>query len=260
MKGQYRSMNRVAILVVSHKKFEIKFDSIYYPIFVGRKNFDTGLNFRDDQGESISEKNKNYCELTALYWYWKNQIDFAKVIGFCHYRRYFSKTWLTNSEKFFLGEYDILNILKSCDIILPMPWKLNCTVAYNYYEKGKGMKKDLNTVREVLMERYPEYLIEYDLYLESRKSSYCNMFITKAPLFEQYCIWLFDILFETEKRTDITGYTKEEARIYGYLSELLLNVWVKHNKLEVAYMPMVQNDIDGFTYLKRYMKRQILGC
>ena len=122
------------------------------------------------------------------------------------------------------------------------------------------MKKDLNTVRKVLMERYPEYLIEYDLYLESRKSSYCNMFITKAPLFEQYCIWLFDILFETEKRTDITGYTKEEARIYGYLSELLLNVWVKHNKLEVAYMPMVQNDIDGFTYLKRYMKRQILGC
>ena len=70
-------------------------------------------------------------------------------------------------------------------------------------------------------------------------NSYCNMFIMKRDNFDKYCEWLFYILFELEKETDLTGYTASEARIYGYLSERLLNVWVKQNNLKLKYCRML---------------------
>lgn len=42
--------------------------------------------YRDNEGDNISGKNPDYCELTAQYWAWKN-ID-CDYYGFFHYRRY----------------------------------------------------------------------------------------------------------------------------------------------------------------------------
>ena len=67
------------------------------------------------------------------------------------------------------------------------------------------------------------------------------MMICKKKKFDEYCHWLFDILFEVEKRTDITNYTVAEARIYGYLSEILLNVWVDYKRLKVKHCDVAVN-------------------
>ena len=77
---------KCVIMSVTHKKYWMPEDELYMPVQVG---FNEPLGFaRDNTGENISEKNKNYCELTALYWGWKNLK--ADYIGLDHYRRHFS--------------------------------------------------------------------------------------------------------------------------------------------------------------------------
>ena len=79
---------KFSIFVATHKKFEFPLPDNYIPILVGSYKFDLSIYQRDDDGEfQISYKNKNYCELTGLYWIWKNiRTDY---VGLCHYRRYF---------------------------------------------------------------------------------------------------------------------------------------------------------------------------
>ena len=58
-----------------------------------------------------------------------------------------------------------------------------------------------------------------------------NMFVMRRDLFDQYCEWMFSILEEIENRVDISGYDAYEARIYGFVSEILLDVWIEANKI-----------------------------
>ena len=63
----------------------------YVPVGLGEKNFGNNWH-RDNSGENISKKNKNYAELTYHYWFWKNYLDKydGEWIGFCHYRKFWS--------------------------------------------------------------------------------------------------------------------------------------------------------------------------
>ena len=80
----------IKILVASHKKAEMPEDGIYLPVHVGRAlHPDREFGYQSDaEGDNISIKNPYYCELTALYWAWKNLK--ADYVGLAHYRRHFS--------------------------------------------------------------------------------------------------------------------------------------------------------------------------
>ena len=66
-----------------------------------------------------------------------------------------------------------------------------------------------------------------------------NMFILRRDHLDAYCTWLFDILFELERRVDASQYDSFHARFFGRVSELLLDVWLEQNPLDCATAPIV---------------------
>ena len=80
-------MKDIKIIVATHKPYEMPIDKMYMPIHVGAEGKDNIGFQRDDCGINISDKNYSFCELTGLYWAWKN-IEFD-YLGLVHYRRHF---------------------------------------------------------------------------------------------------------------------------------------------------------------------------
>lgn len=231
-------MKKVKIVIATHKKFETYVDDpIYIPIQVGaalHKNVRLGY-LCDDTNDNISIKNNNYCELTAVYWAWKNiKCD---IIGLCHYRRYFF-TYGIKNKKNVLVESDIIRLLKKSDAIISYPLTHKGVSNWDFYCKGAGREKDLRELKKVLQLKYNEYIPAFDCIMNQDYASYYNMIMTKKDVFDNYTTWLFDVFNELEEKIDMTGYSIAEQRIYGYMSELLLNVWLKHNQIKIEYRPV----------------------
>lgn len=241
-----------SIYVVTHKKFNYKVGENYIPIQVGKCNTNLELNYiTDDTGDNISLRNNNYCELTAVYWIWKN-IKNIDNIGIIHYRRYFVYGLFSK----LVDDKYINKQLKDYDIILPYKYKTESNVYNHFINSPSGREKDLINLKKIIEEKYPDYIESYDKIMNSKKASYCNMMISSKKKYDDYCEWLFDILFELEKITDLTDYTKHEQRIYGFLSEFLLNVWVEKNNLKIKYCSMyyIEN-----SKIKNVLKKIKLG-
>ncbi len=269
------------VYVVTHKKAPIPDMNGYIPIVVGDHSIEHKNGVYDNTCDNISEKNPNYCELTALYWIWKNDTESGNV-GFCHYRRYFRRFKLcdifscfsrmkvvNHSETKNLSEKsrhtsiisvnEIDTLLKKYEIVLPYPKTGLKTTALELYCRTGGKEKDVLVLRKVVDEKYPEYLKDFDEVWNDKSLSYCNMLIANRDLLDAYCEWLFDVLFELEKRTDLTGYDKRESRIFGFLGERLLNIWVRHRKLKVKYVHVYEseNEHNDMDMIRNVIRRAV---
>lgn len=234
-------------MVVTHKKADIPKKEGYLPIIVGKDNVEIDGAVRDNTGENIANKNSNFCELTAQYWFWKNYKEDYDAVGLAHYRRYLTSDFWSCDSKSYLDSKKVKEILEQYDIILPQKFIFPCSTA-TYYDWGSGRKKDLERTREIIEKKYPEYLATFDQYLKGNNGSYCNMFYMKKKLFEEYNEWLFDILFSLEREIDLSDYTPAEARVFGYISELLLNVWVEYKQLNISYAYMAKCEFVSKNY------------
>ena len=91
-------------------------------------------------------------------------------------------------------------------------------------------------------------------------SLYC-MFIAKYEFFDKYFEWLFPLLFEAEKRIDISGYDAQQKRVLAFLAERLLNIYVYHHKLKAVYEPIYfikgERNIVSKKNLKASLKKTI---
>ena len=77
----------------------------------------------------------------------------------------------------------------------------------------------------------------------------------KKEILDAYCKWLFDILFELEKRIDNSKYNSFHARFYGRVSELLLDVWLNTNKIKFKEVKVISTEKvnwikKGYSFLK----------
>ncbi len=170
--------------------------------------------------DSISEKNRQYCELTGIYWAWKN--DRSDYIGFSHYRR-----------KFELTDEQIDHFMQAgVDVVITCPIVNFETVRMQY---GKDhIIDDWDTLIDVIGKMTPEY---YEPALKVQDGTYYyayNMFIMKRDIFDKYCSFIFPLLAECEirigERDDVY-----QNRYVGFLAERLLSVFLtKHDDLKVA--------------------------
>lgn len=215
--------SRIKIIVCCHKAdYNIRKDEVYMPLHVGKALSHEDLGFQGDNiGDNISYKNKNYCELTGLYWAWKNLN--CEYIGLAHYRRYLK----IDSSK-------IESYMSKYDIIIPKLNILNMSAADKLMHLTT--RDDFYIMLMSLLKLYPQYkqTIIKQLFARNRCACY-NMFICHKSLCDEYCSWLFSIFDDMEKYVRLSKYTRL-ARVYGFLSEYLLLVFCKHNNLKIKYV------------------------
>ena len=218
----------------------------------------------DDSGDSISEKNLYYSELTGIYWVWKNTKQ--EITGTCHYRRYFTfkkepfdmtvkrmiyfflglhkkrhgLIYTNNIERFrkgILNETEVSAVFQNYDAILPVKRKLKYSVK-EHYRRYHNLN-DLKIIEEIIESKHPEYLPSFHTTLNSSRLYANNMFIVKEQHFQRLMNWLFSVLFEFEKRINLENYTGYQQRIFGFIGERLLTVWVNHENLKIKELPVI---------------------
>lgn len=217
-------MKKIQIFAMTHKEFTPPADTIYVPFQVGRAAHKP-LYPGDDTGDTISHLNAYFSELTGVYWLWKNNHD-TDIIGICHYRRY-----LIAEDGHLYTSTDIEKLLSEYDIIVTK--KLELRMSYYDGFAASHDEKDLVETERVVAEKYPEYAALFHEMVHKKETYFANMMICTKQLFDEYCTWLFDILFEVQRRIDTTGYDNYRKRVYGFLSEFLLTVWIAKNGLRV---------------------------
>ena len=216
---------RTKIFVMAHKKFDEPQNSIYVPLQVGRA-VGTDLGYLgDDTGDSISELNKYYGELTGLYWLWKNYSD-VDIIGICHYRRYFVK----EAGKL-MEQADYEEVLKRADIMVSNV--MHADGSYREYYGAAHNVEDLLKAGEVIKELHPQDYPAFCEVIESSEYYYGNLCVSTKAIFDDYCEWLFSIFAVLQERVDVSAYDAYHQRLYGFLSEELLRVYIVARNLRV---------------------------
>lgn len=176
----------------------------------------------DDIGDHISEKNRQYCELTALYWLWKHAKE--DIIGLAHYRRHFL---LPENWEQIMRDNKV-------DVILPIPLHVSPSIAENYRERHDS--SDWEYMMKFLEEQDAYIFQEAEKFFEGNLYSPCNMFVMKRKVMDELCEWLFPIL----NAVAANGGEKADAyqnRYPGFLSERLITFYfgINWNRYKVVY-------------------------
>lgn len=179
------------------------------------------------EGDNIDNLNPWYCELTGLYWIWKNSNE--DIVGLEHYRRYF-----VNEKNNILSEIEIKNRLKDNDIICikanyskrrpPKAWLME-------NDKWYDMQKFLCFIKIYIGKEYYEYCVKH---LNGNWHALGNMFICKKVLIDEYCEFMFDLTFAYIDAEKHFGRSLPK-RIIGYFTEFLFGAWLTYNNKKIKF-------------------------
>ena len=250
----------IKILVATHKKYWMPEDEVYLPLHVGAEG-KTDLGYtKDNTGDNISVKNPNYCELTGLYWAWKNLS--ADYIGFVHYRRYFTCKEIRNIElkkKQILSLEEWKRLLSNNPVVVPDKRKYYIETNRSHYNHAHP-SIGLDETERIINEKCPEYSSAFTTVMDRTWAHMFNMFVMRRDLFQEYCQWLFGILFELEERLDISEFDAYNSRVFGFVSERLLDVWLEKNR--ISYYEQNVSFMEPQNWLKKgglFLKRKFIG-
>ncbi|MBQ1202925.1 MAG: DUF4422 domain-containing protein [Loktanella sp.] len=236
----------VRVIVATHKAYAMPSDEMYLPLHVGAQGKASIGFMGDNTGDNISEKNATFCELTGLYWAWKN-LD-AEYVGLAHYRRHFALGRGGAPMERVLTKAQAERLLHGKEGILPKKRQYYIENLYSHY-KNTCYVEPLDIAGEIIREQHPAYAAAFER-LKTRTSAHMfNMLILRRDHLDAYCTFLFSVLFELEKRVDASEYDSFHARFFGRVSELLLDVWLEQNPFPYAEVPV--RSMEPVNWLKK---------
>lgn len=234
---------KVSIYSAYHKPAPRVSSKSISPIHVGAALASSPLSgmLSDNTGDNISGKNGSFCELTALYWAWKNDRD-SDFVGLMHYRRLLDvageiedgpaeayvgavdiESWTERAETWIEAELD------NWDIVLPRLHKMGISVENNYL-RGHH-KEDFDKMREVIAVDHPAYLNAFKMAAKSMDIRLGNIALMRRDVFDRYCEWLFDILLKVDATNiDRSNYSPYQSRYIGFLAERLMTAFILHEQ------------------------------
>ncbi|MBR2179517.1 MAG: DUF4422 domain-containing protein [Selenomonadaceae bacterium] len=260
---------KISIYIATQAEREFPKNENYIPLMVGKPNENLSKGLNDSTGDSISNKNPFYCELTGHYWIWQNDSQ-SDIVGLCHYRRFL---WLNDIPRrlcrrtfksigdceALLDTQSVKNILKrsNYDIILPKPYAFSGGDIKSQFIDAHG-EDNYYLMIDAIKRNYPEYMRSVDGVFGRRFEYFANLMVSTKPIFDVYSEWLFRILMDVEQHIDLSD--KKNLRMMGYIGERLLNLYVVHNKLKIKEVPQIfisENDSEKDLYIDlRYIKRR----
>lgn len=232
-------MQNIRVIVAAHKEAPMPQDPVYLPVWVGSAISDKKLSYqRDDDGDNISDKNPLYCELTGLYWAWKN-LD-ASHVGLVHYRRFFKGS---NKEAISGDELD--KILTAYKIIVPKKRRYYIESLKSHYIHTH-QAQEFDEMRNVISEKCPEYLPAFDKSMNRTWGYMFNMMIMPKDMLSDYCEWVFSVIDQVVENIGTGDRSAFEKRYPGRLSELLFNCWIEYKlsagelkKSDISEVPLL---------------------
>lgn len=204
-------------VVGSNKNKFLKLNNIREKFIINNKH----------EGDNIDNLNPWYCELTGLYWIWKNSNE--DIVGLEHYRRYF-----VNKKNNILSETEIKNRLKDNDIICikanyskrrpPKAWLIE-------NDKWYDMQKFLCFIKTYIGKEYYDHCVKH---LNGNWHALGNMFICKKELIDEYCEFIFDLTLAYINAEKHFGRSLPK-RIIGYFTEFLFGAWLTYNNKKIKF-------------------------
>lgn len=210
--------------VLTSEACSIPKGGLYQLLLIGSASNPQNNLMGDNTGDHISEKNAQFCELTGLYWLWKNVK--CDIIGLCYPNRYFSKNGKVLSKEY------IEQSLENYDIIMTPSSHLPSGTIKKQMEK-MYFKEDMDLVASIIREKYPEYEKAFEWVMDGEEFSFFNMMIMKKEQYHAFCEWLFDILFTLEERIDLSEHNEQQKRIFAVLGGHLMRVWLMMQEVYV---------------------------
>ena len=175
--------------------------------------------FYEDMGETITDQNRIFAEMTGAYWIWKNR-NHAAYKGLCHYRRHF-----------IISEEEIRALEQSrIDAILTTPRYVPYGVGNMFLAETPVKKGVYESMLQAVRECAPEDALRFQIYLDSCFYYPNNMVIARNDIYNAYCEWVFKILFRMSEIETQKGNVQTEDRRIAYAAELLTSFYFAKNK------------------------------
>ena len=241
------------IFIMAHKDFEnFRYNPVYSIVVDDKSLLKNKYNLDiiyADKGKLYNLK-RAYSEISQLYYIYslyKHGTITSDYIGLNHYRRYF---------KFKDSIPDIDEIFKNYDVILDSPYFMKNGMRSQFCECH--ICQNYDQVLEIIKDIRPEY---YQAALEANNIKYinfCNLFIMKKNDFLNYCKFMFDILFEFDRRNNFTS----DDDVLNYVSKFY-NINKTKNNETVIYQSRLQaflsERIGNIYYYKNFKRKKIIS-